>query len=66
MLCANCSKLATMGMNKNCIRCQGAVYINLHVLCEGCSGKEKQCAICVKRIAPAGTSRGCGCGGGKK
>jgi len=65
MLCSNCSKLATMVTHKKCVRCQGAVYININVLCDNCSNNEKQCAVCIKKIVTniqRATTKGCGCG----
>ncbi len=49
MLCGNCSKLAFLNTNKNCIRCNGDVYNNISVLCETCSNTEKVCSVCIKK-----------------
>jgi hypothetical protein len=66
MLCSNCSKLALLNSNKTCVRCKGSVLNNIAVLCDGCSIKEKKCAVCVKTIisnSDRATKRGCNCGG---
>lgn len=64
MLCSNCTKLLSVGGNKNCIRCQNTVYYNTHVLCDACSSNEKQCAICLKKVVDYKINRnkGCRCG----
>jgi len=68
MLCPNCTKLAFLQTNKKCMRCQGAVFNNLSVLCEFCSNTEKLCAVCLKKVisqVERNKGRGCGCGGKK-
>jgi len=50
------------------MRCQGAVFNNLSVLCEFCSNTEKLCAVCLKKVisqVERNKGRGCGCGGKK-
>lgn len=62
MLCSNCSKLLFTNFNKKCIKCQGAVLMNLYVLCDNCSSIQKQCAVCLKSIQSVINRRkGCGC-----
>lgn len=64
MICANCSKLAFLKTNKNCIKCQSVIFNNLFVLCDFCSNTEKKCAVCLKNVLLSNKqSRGCGCGG---
>jgi len=68
MLCTNCIKLAFTNVNKNCVRCQGQVIINISVLCEFCSTTNKQCSVCLKKIISVeqrNSKKGCGCGGKK-
>lgn len=65
MLCPNCSKLATAHTNKSCVRCQGAVFTNISVLCDTCSASSSQCSVCLKTIlSPAARAarKGCNCG----
>jgi len=65
MLCPNCSKLASLQTKKTCIRCQGAVFINIGILCDLCSRTEKKCAVCVKTVmtdTERAAKRGCNCG----
>ncbi len=50
MFCANCSKLAILVTNKKCIRCNAIVLNNISVICESCSGFQKQCSVCLKKI----------------
>ena len=75
MFCANCSKLAMIpSAKKPCHRCQKDVTINLSVICEGCSFKDKVCTVCLRKIDDvaqqakanlakngANPSGGCGC-----
>jgi hypothetical protein len=64
MFCPGCSRLALLQAVKKCVRCQGAVNINLSVICDSCSTIAKQCAVCLKRIvttAERNAGRGCGC-----
>jgi len=63
MMCPSCSKLAFLYTKKSCIRCQGDVIANIAALCEQCSITDKLCSVCLKKIIPASSKRGCGCGG---
>lgn len=67
MLCPTCTKIVLLPQQKKCVRCQAPVLTNLGVLCEGCSNKHRQCAVCLKNVVPEGQrpNRGCGCGGKK-
>jgi len=68
MLCSNCLKLAFMSTNKKCVRCQGALFNNISVLCDNCSETHKQCSVCLKKIVSQeerNKNRGCGCSGRK-
>ena len=65
MMCTNCSKLAFIYVKKACLRCQGEVAINIAVVCEICSAKNKICTVCSKKILPPVSKVG-GCGCGKK
>ena len=60
---------------KPCHRCQKDVHINLSVICEDCSTKDKVCSACLRKtedvaqrakLNPAkggiNPSGGCGCG----
>jgi hypothetical protein len=62
-MCSGCSKLAFVYTKKTCHRCQGAVVVNIAVICELCSAKDHICTVCLKRIqnSPPRT-KGCGCG----
>lgn len=64
MLCTNCTKLAKLHTNKTCLRCKGAISINISVLCDKCSDNSNQCSVCLKNISKNNTkSNGCGqCG----
>jgi hypothetical protein len=65
MLCPNCTKLATIYTNKKCIRCQGAVFVNISAICDFCSSTESQCSACLKKIvtpAQRAAIGGCNCG----
>lgn len=63
MMCPSCTKLAFIYLNKQCLRCQGVVNINIAVICENCSFNDKICTICLKKIQNSTQSnRGCGCG----
>lgn len=63
MMCSSCSRLAFLYTKKICIRCQGEVAVNIAVICEICSIKNKICSVCSKKIQnqPPRTG-GCGCG----
>jgi hypothetical protein len=65
MLCDTCSKLFFIFKNKNCMRCNGLVMINLSVLCDFCSATEKQCSFCLKKVISQqdrNINSGCNCG----
>ena len=63
MICSNCSKLAYLYTNKNCLRCQGNVTVNIAVICEVCSANSNNCTICLKNIPKnPPQSGGCNCG----
>lgn len=66
MLCSSCQKLAINIANKKCVRCKGLIQINIAVICDGCSSKEKLCSICLKKIMPVIKTKTNGCGCGKK
>ncbi len=66
MLCSNCAKLATAYTNKACVRCQGAVYTNISVLCDKCSTSNNQCQACLKNIVTTEQRALKGCNGGRK
>jgi hypothetical protein len=62
MFCPGCSKLAHLFTKKNCLRCSGAVVVNIAVICEVCSIKDKICAVCLRKIPSLSPrSGGCGC-----
>jgi hypothetical protein len=68
MICPNCLRLALLTANRKCMRCQGDVFNNLSVICDGCSDKDRQCSVCLKKIVPPANrnkSQGCGCGSKK-
>lgn len=50
MMCPTCSKLAYQVTNKKCIKCQGAVFNTLSVLCDLCSNTNKNCSVCLKKV----------------
>ncbi len=65
MLCSNCVKLAFIASKRKCIRCSNETTNGICVLCDFCSGAEKQCAVCVKKISEyylnKSFTRNCGC-----
>jgi hypothetical protein len=66
MMCSSCSKLALLYVsNKQCMRCQGAVVVNMAVICEVCSATDKICTVCLKKLTPLQPKPG-GCNCGKK
>lgn len=65
MLCTSCARLAILHTKRSCIKCQGAVYQNIAVLCDACSASEKTCAACLKKVISVFDRQkqsGCNCG----
>ena len=50
MLCSNCSKLAILTSNRNCVRCKGSILNTLSCICDRCSTEQNICSICLKKI----------------
>lgn len=50
MFCDACNKLVILKTNKVCMKCKGAVFINIAVICDTCSNNCKCCAACLKKI----------------
>ena len=61
MYCSNCSKLSILYAKKKCFKCQGDVFINISILCEPCSLREKICAACLKKNNVSNKVRNRGC-----
>ena len=61
MLCETCNKLAILYTNKKCLKCQGAITINISVVCEICSKSTNTCSACLKKLTPALTKKTGGC-----
>jgi hypothetical protein len=70
MICVNCSKLHVLDAVKQCKKCKAEISINLQIICNICSDKDKKCSFCLKNlISPANApqnSRGCARCGHKK
>ena len=62
MLCDNCNKLAIVYTTKKCMKCQGAIFINISIICESCSAQNKSCSACFKKIQPLSNNRAKPCG----
>lgn len=63
MMCINCSKLAFLFTNKQCLSCQGEVIVTIAVICEFCSLTNKICSVCLKKTQSTVPIRGgCNCG----
>jgi len=57
MLCESCGKLSFLHIKKSCMKCQGAVLINIALLCEPCAISAKSCSACLKKIHSQLTSK---------
>ena len=56
-MCVTCSKLAFQVTNKKCIQCQSAVLNTISILCDLCSGKNKKCSVCLKKVDNSGITK---------